>query len=69
KPGVPERVVDAFESMERNEAGKAELENKDRHDKSHWPCASACIPASPTCNSAWASPPSPPSMGPPVGVA
>lgn len=40
-PGEPERVVDAFESMERNEAGKAEWENKDRHDKSHWPAAVA----------------------------
>jgi hypothetical protein len=40
-PGEPERVVDAFESMERNEAGKAEWENKDRHDKSHWIAAVA----------------------------
>lgn len=35
-PGQPEHVVDAFESMERNEAGAAEWENKDKNDKSHW---------------------------------
>ena len=34
-----ESLVDAFESMERNEAGKAEWEDKDKTDKSHWPAA------------------------------
>lgn len=38
-PGQAEHVVDAFEAMERNEAGEAEWENKDRHDKSHWTAA------------------------------
>lgn len=35
-PGQAEHVIDAFESMERNDRGEAEWEPKDRHDKSHW---------------------------------
>jgi hypothetical protein len=36
KPAAP-KLVKAFETMERNEAGKAEWENKDNSDRSHWP--------------------------------
>lgn len=36
KPAAP-KLVKAFEMMERNEAGKAEWENKDVNDRSHWP--------------------------------
>lgn len=39
KNGQAEHVVDSFESMERNEAGEAEHERKDKHDKSHWTAA------------------------------
>jgi hypothetical protein len=35
------QLVSAFELMTRNEAGKAEWENKDASDRSHWPSAVA----------------------------
>ncbi len=38
---VAPKLVAAFEMMERNEAGKAEHENKDESDRSHWPAAVA----------------------------
>lgn len=34
-------LVKAFETMETNEAGKAEAERKDANDLSHWPAATA----------------------------
>jgi len=37
-PAAP-RLVDAIESMERDVAGRAEMERKDVRDKSHWPAA------------------------------
>jgi hypothetical protein len=33
------KLVDAFESMERDDANRAEHERKDDRDKSHWPAA------------------------------
>jgi antitoxin (DNA-binding transcriptional repressor) of toxin-antitoxin stability system len=39
---VAPKLVAAFEQMERNESGKAEWENKDASDLSHWP-ASVCF--------------------------
>lgn len=33
------KLVEAFESMERNDAGEAERERKDASDRSHWPAA------------------------------
>lgn len=38
KPAAP-RVVESFESMERNEAGEAEADKKDANDRSHWSAA------------------------------
>lgn len=35
------RLVEAFESMERDESGRAEWEPKSKLDKSHWPSATA----------------------------
>lgn len=37
-PAAP-KLVDAFETCERDEAGKAETQRKDKRDHSHWPAA------------------------------
>ena len=38
RPAAP-KLVDALETMERDVAGRAEMERKDDRDKSHWPAA------------------------------
>lgn len=38
QPCAP-KLVEAFETMERDEFGQAETQRKDRQDLSHWPCA------------------------------